>query len=96
MLRSTRRQKLHCQAYVNNNLTQDVHSLQDFFQDVAGKGVLNLPIDGKDEEDLSGILKQSSPLSTCSDLNFDCGFCVYSAFRQAASLEKSVRWSQAF
>eukprot|EP00439_Symbiodinium_sp_Y106_P003396 s3152_g1.t1 len=77
------------QAYVNNNLTQDVHSLQDFFQDVAGKGVLNLPIDGKDEEDLSGILKQSSRLSTCSDLNFDCGFCVYSAFRQAASLEKS-------
>lgn len=40
------------QAYVNNNLTQDVHSLQDFFQDVAGKGVLNLPIDGKDEEDI--------------------------------------------
>ncbi|CAE7241910.1 AK7 [Symbiodinium natans] len=40
------------QAYINNNLTQDVHSLQDFFQDVANKGVLNLPIAGKDEEDL--------------------------------------------
>ena len=29
-----------------------MHSLQDFFQDVANKGVLNLPIAGKDEEDL--------------------------------------------
>jgi len=39
-------------AYVESNLTTDVHSLADFFQDVANKGVLNLPIAGKDEEDL--------------------------------------------
>ncbi|CAE7212858.1 AK7 [Symbiodinium pilosum] len=40
------------QAYISNNLTQNVHSLQDFFQDVANKGVLNLPITGKDDEDM--------------------------------------------
>lgn len=40
------------QAYIENNLTPNIHSLQDFFQDVANKGVLNLPIAGKDEEDL--------------------------------------------
>ncbi|CAK9031897.1 Adenylate kinase 7 (AK 7) (ATP-AMP transphosphorylase 7), partial [Durusdinium trenchii] len=40
------------QAYIDNNLTSDIHSLQDFFQDVASKGVLNLPIAGKDPDDL--------------------------------------------
>mmetsp|Transcript_86702 Transcript_86702/g.177053 ORF Transcript_86702/g.177053 Transcript_86702/m.177053 type:complete len:661 (+) Transcript_86702:70-2052(+) len=40
------------QAYIESNLTSNIHSLQDFFQDVANKGVLNLPIAGKDEEDL--------------------------------------------
>ena len=37
-------------AYIENNLTPNIHSLQDFFQDVANKGVLNLPIAGKDED----------------------------------------------
>ncbi|CAJ1430747.1 unnamed protein product [Effrenium voratum] len=40
------------QDYTESNLRKDMHSLQDFFQDVANKGVLNLPIAGKDEEDL--------------------------------------------
>ena len=39
-----------CKAYIESNLTSNIHSLQDFFQDVANKGVLNLPIAGKDEE----------------------------------------------
>ena len=37
-------------AYIENNLTPNIHSLQDFFQDVANRGVLNLPIAGKDED----------------------------------------------
>jgi len=40
------------QAYAASNLTADVHSLADFFQDVANIGVLNLPVAGMDEEDL--------------------------------------------
>ena len=39
-----------CKAYIESNLTNNIHSLQDFFQDVANKGVLNLTIAGKDEE----------------------------------------------
>ena len=39
-----------CKAYIESNLTSNIHSLQDFFQDVANKGVLNLTIAGKDEE----------------------------------------------
>lgn len=43
-------QRMH--AYASSNLTADIHSLADFFQDVANIGLLNLPIAGKDEEDL--------------------------------------------
>lgn len=38
--------------YVTANMTDSVHSLVDFFQVVANIGVLNLPVAGKDEEDL--------------------------------------------
>merc|ERR1719401_2206896 len=37
--------------YKNANLS-DVHSLADFFQEIAGRGVFNVPVAGKDEEDL--------------------------------------------
>lgn len=39
-------------AYVASNLTEDIHSLTDFFQDVVNTGVFNLPVAGKDEEEL--------------------------------------------
>lgn len=40
------------QQYKRDNLTEDQHSLSDFFMDIARVGVLNLPISGKDQEDL--------------------------------------------
>lgn len=43
------RQMLH---YNSANVTDGVHSLADFFQDVANIGVFNLPVAGKDEEDV--------------------------------------------
>lgn len=39
-------------SYVASNLTEDDHSLSDFFQDVVNIGVFNLPVAGKDEEEL--------------------------------------------
>lgn len=41
----------HWLQYKNSNLS-DVHSLADFFQEIAGRGVFNVPVAGKDEEDL--------------------------------------------
>mmetsp|Transcript_55904 Transcript_55904/g.181209 ORF Transcript_55904/g.181209 Transcript_55904/m.181209 type:complete len:665 (+) Transcript_55904:90-2084(+) len=38
--------------YLEANLTDGVHSLSDFFQDVAKSSVMNLPVAGKDDEDL--------------------------------------------
>lgn len=39
-------------AYKESNLSEGVHSLSDFFQEIAKTSVLNLPVAGKDEEDL--------------------------------------------
>merc|ERR1719323_1753811 len=38
--------------YAEANLQDAEPSLADFFQDTAKKGILNLPIAGKDEEDM--------------------------------------------
>lgn len=38
--------------YAGSNLNDGVHSLSDFFQELARCSVLNLPIAGKDEEDM--------------------------------------------
>merc|ERR1712060_310438 len=38
--------------YTSANLTEENSSLADFFQDIAKIGVLNLPIAGRDEEDM--------------------------------------------
>ena len=55
-----------CKAYIESNLTSNIHSLQDFFQDVANKGVLNLPIAGKDEEPTDQEREtQGHPLGSC-------------------------------
>lgn len=40
------------QKYIDKNLTDGVSSLADFFQTVAKIGVLNLPVAGKDEQDI--------------------------------------------
>lgn len=41
------------QQYQQANLTEGVPTLTDFFQSAASMGVLNLPISGKDEEDIN-------------------------------------------
>merc|ERR1719392_27016 len=38
--------------YQSKNLTDNVHCLADFFQDVAKIGVFNLPVAGKDQDDI--------------------------------------------
>jgi len=38
--------------YSENNLVDGVHSLSDFFQELAKCSVLNIPVAGKDEEDI--------------------------------------------
>merc|ERR1712224_631545 len=44
--------KQKMQTYTGTNLTDGTPNLVEFFQDVANLGVLNLPVGGKDEEDV--------------------------------------------
>jgi len=38
--------------YSSSNLEEGVHSMADFFQEIAGRGVFNVPAAGKDEEEM--------------------------------------------